>query len=150
MSKDLQKLKKYKEHVKSNIKDKAQLDEKGAEILDSTPLAIPVGFRKPPTLQDQMKKYVQIEMSRLAESQEFETWEEANDFEIGDDYEAKSKYQEDFDGQFEVEVGDILNAAQEQQKAATELSSETEIVTEKDVENSVSNDQNSVQTAPQE
>lgn len=54
------------------------------ESLDSTPIAVPLGFNRPPTLHETIK--------RILRSQQFqssleghETWEEADDFDVPDD-----------------------------------------------------------------
>lgn len=55
------------------------------EKLDPTPVEAPFGYDHPPTLQDQIKMLVKNEMSIAAEQEGYETWEEADDFEM-DDY----------------------------------------------------------------
>lgn len=71
------------------------LDEKGNEICDPTPAAVSVGFKRPPTLQEQIQRLVRTELSDQAAAQGNETFEEADDFEVGDDYDPKSKYEID-------------------------------------------------------
>lgn len=70
-----------------------QFDERGREIPDPTPISRPVGFRPPPTLQDQIRAYVRNELSAQAASQGHETFEEADDFDVGEDYEPTSKWE---------------------------------------------------------
>lgn len=69
------------------------LNEKGHEVLDSTPLARTVGFRPPPTLAETIKRLVHGELSRRAAEVGDETFEEADDFEIGDDYDPRSPWE---------------------------------------------------------
>lgn len=55
------------------------------EHLDPTPLALPVGFRSPPSLIDQMRSMIRREFSEAAAMAGRETFEEANDFDVPDD-----------------------------------------------------------------
>lgn len=58
--------------------------KKATEQLDLTPIAIPIHAHQPPTLQEQMRKYVRSHLNNYAEQTGAETFEEANDFDIGD------------------------------------------------------------------
>lgn len=75
----------------------ATLDERGHEILDSSSVAIPVKFTRPPTMSEQIKALIRGEMSRQAEDTGLETFEEADDFDIGEDYDPTSPYETNFD-----------------------------------------------------
>lgn len=76
----------------------AKLDDKGREILDSTPKAVPAGFHRPPTLREQMIALIRSEAFAQARLQAGEeTFEEADDFEVGDDYDPRSPYEQHFD-----------------------------------------------------
>lgn len=61
------------------------LNERGHEVPDDTPVAMPVGFRKPESLQDQIRRLVRNELSARAMDQGLETFEEADDFDVEDD-----------------------------------------------------------------
>lgn len=61
-----------------------RLNERGQEVLDPTPLAIPAGFVKPESLEAKMARAIRV-ASLQAQSQGFETVEEADDFDIPDD-----------------------------------------------------------------
>lgn len=79
-------------------RQKFYLDEHGRELPDPTPIAPPVGFRRQPSLAEQIRAMVRSERLRQeAEAQGFETFEEADDFEVGDDYDPTSPYEEVFD-----------------------------------------------------
>ena len=53
-----------------------RLDKDGNEILDNTPVAIPAGYRKPPTLQKQIRTLLRHERYQQAvESGEIESIE---------------------------------------------------------------------------
>lgn len=78
--------------------DKSRLDEDGKELLDGTPMAPPIGYRKQPSLSDQIRAMVRSEKLRLeVESAGAESFEEADDFDVGDDYDPRSPYEEVFD-----------------------------------------------------
>lgn len=62
----------------------AKIDEHGREILDDTPRALPLRFRQQ-SWAEQMRAFVQNELSRMAESHDAETFEEADDFWIDED-----------------------------------------------------------------
>lgn len=62
-----------------------QLNEKGHEVLDPTPIAIPVGFKLPESMTDMVRRFVRHELSRQADEKGFETFEESDDFDIEDD-----------------------------------------------------------------
>lgn len=57
-------------------------DDNGHESLSNKPMAIPVGFKRPETLAEQVARLVRHE--RLITDAGYETWEEANDFDVDD------------------------------------------------------------------
>lgn len=70
----------------------AQLNERGHEVLDDTPVAIPMrAIRRPSTL-DEIRQYIGI-VNREAEQQGQESFEEADDFDVGDDYDPHSPWE---------------------------------------------------------
>lgn len=70
------------------------LDSHGHEVPNPVPHSPPSGLLRPPTLQDQIKRLLRIEVSRQAQQQGRETFDEANDFDIGDmDDAPMSRYQ---------------------------------------------------------
>lgn len=74
------------------------LDDNGHEVLDPTPMAPPVGYRPQPTMVDHIR--AQIRSAKLAEEAELaglETFEEADDFDVDDDFDPSSPYEEMFD-----------------------------------------------------
>lgn len=72
----------------------AKLAPDGSEILDPTPVAIPVRFSRPPSVVDDVRRMVAAELSRLAQDQGFESFDEAEDFEPDDAPEFTSRYEE--------------------------------------------------------
>lgn len=59
-------------------------DERGREIPDPTPVAMPAGLSKPESMQDMIRRFVRLEASRAAEASGYESFEEADDFEPDD------------------------------------------------------------------
>lgn len=62
-----------------------QYDEFGRELPDATKVEVPLNFRRPPTIQEQIRQFVRSEVSRAAQEQGFESFEDADDFDV-DDY----------------------------------------------------------------
>lgn len=76
----------------------AKLNERGHEVLDSTPLRLPIGFKRPETLAEQVQRLVRTHLSQVAEAEGYETFEEADDFDIPeDDHMVPSPYEMEFD-----------------------------------------------------
>lgn len=61
------------------------LDKDGSEIPDPTPLTIPSGFRRPETLAEQVQRLVRTHVSRQAQLEGNESFEESEDFDVPDD-----------------------------------------------------------------
>lgn len=61
------------------------LNVRGHEVPDPTVLEPPIGYVATPDIFEQMRRMVRNELSKIAEAQEFETFEEADDFDIDDD-----------------------------------------------------------------
>jgi len=77
---------------KSNI---GRLDEKGREILDGRPMEPPVGYNPQPSLMDKIRKMVHdAQIQRDLEKAGVETFDEANDFDVGDDYDPSSPWEQ--------------------------------------------------------
>lgn len=74
-----------------------RLNERGHEICDSRPMEIPMGFKKPESLQEQIRRMIRTEASIRAADQGMETWEEADDFDVDDDFDPTSPWEMNFD-----------------------------------------------------
>lgn len=61
------------------------LNVMGHEVPDPTVVEPPLGYVPQPDLMEQMRAMVRRELSAIAAQQEFETFEEADDFDIDDD-----------------------------------------------------------------
>lgn len=75
-------------------------DPAGREIPDSTPMQPPVGYNRQPSLAEQIRAMVVSEKLRAeAAAAGLESFEEADDFEVGDDFEhlPASAYEANFD-----------------------------------------------------
>lgn len=95
-----------------------EFDHRGFEIPDNTPVEIPLDFSRALTMEERIMNAVQQEMSRLAEQQGFETIEESEDFDIGDedDYPFASEYEfDEMDEEMTQEEFDALSAGAEEQ-----------------------------------
>lgn len=80
------------------VEEVARLTPRGHEVPDPTPMAPPVGFKKQPSMIENIRAMVRSENLRLAAQQAgMETMDEADDFEVGDDYDPSSPYEHDFD-----------------------------------------------------
>ncbi len=77
---------------------KSTLDAQGHEVPSDVPLTIPIGFSIPETLNEQVARLVRHH--RFAEAlgdAEGETFEEADDFDVGEDFDPSSPYEQVFD-----------------------------------------------------
>lgn len=73
------------------------LDDNGHEVLDPTPMAPPIGYKPQPSMVDIIRAQIRSEaLAREAEEQGFETFEEADDFDV-EDFDPTSPYEEIFD-----------------------------------------------------
>lgn len=57
----------------------------GIEFLNPTPVAIPIGMERPPSLKEQIQRVLRTELSMQAAAQGEETFEEADDFDVPED-----------------------------------------------------------------
>lgn len=74
----------------------ALFGESRREILSAIPIAPPVGYVQQPSLAERIRSMVRSEHLRAAaEGAGFETFEESEDFEVGEDYDPKSPYEVD-------------------------------------------------------
>lgn len=77
---------------------KRVLDPQGREIVSPLPMDPPIGYSRSEPLALQIRRMVMSEHLRIAAEQAgVETFEEADDFEVGDDYEPSSPWENDYD-----------------------------------------------------
>ncbi len=55
-----------------------------SEVLDKTPVEIPIGYHEPESLADQMRRFITEEVSRAAESVDAGSFDQEDDFEDDD------------------------------------------------------------------
>lgn len=68
------------------------LDQKGHEVPDPTPVSVPVGYGRPESLQDQIRRMVHLASAEAAAAGA-ESFEEADDFDVGDDFDPSSPWE---------------------------------------------------------
>lgn len=87
---------------KSNL---GRHDKDGRELPDHRPMEPPVGYSPSPSIAEMIKTMVTNAMvqQQLAAQGE-ETFEEANDFDVGDDVDPESPYEEHYYGEAPLEV----------------------------------------------
>lgn len=73
------------------------IDELGREVPDPRPMAPPVGYKKQPSIFELVREATAREVALYAANREPESFEEADDFEIDDDYDPHSPWENDFD-----------------------------------------------------
>lgn len=61
-----------------------RLNEKGDEVPDPRPVALPLGYSHPEPLEVRMARMIRQELSQEAARRGAETFEEANDFDVND------------------------------------------------------------------
>lgn len=75
---------------------KTYLDKDGYEKPDPVPIAPPLGHTPTPPIEDLIRQMITSHMLRAeAEAAGLETFEEANDFDVDDDTEPYSPYEDD-------------------------------------------------------
>lgn len=75
---------------------RAKLDDRGHELVSDKPVALPVGFERPPSIHEQIRQAIRQErFNQHIAQQGLETEEEANDFDImdDDDFDSVSPYE---------------------------------------------------------
>lgn len=69
-------------------------DKYGHETLDPTPMALPLDHEIPESIEDKIKRLIASErFQQSMEAQGYETFDEADDFDVGDDFEAEPNSQ---------------------------------------------------------
>lgn len=70
-----------------------KFDDRGRELPDDTPIAVPLHWKRPPTLREMIQQHIRTEMSLTAGAEGMETFEEADDFEVDEDPDPLSQYE---------------------------------------------------------
>lgn len=98
-------------------------DQLGHEIPDPTPMQPPLGYKRQDTLAAQMRAMiVSHELAKAAAAAGAETFEEADDFDIGDDWdqERHSPYEANFDPMTPQEAAALSTRGKDPEKILTE------------------------------
>lgn len=73
-------------------------DNRGHEVPDPKPLEVPAGFKKPELLADTVRRLVRSEQfQRDLDNAGLETFDDADDFEVDDDFDPSTPYETFFD-----------------------------------------------------
>lgn len=67
------------------MSESIRFTEKGEEICHGIPIEIPLDFKRPLTLQEEIRRMIAVEASRAAEDAGLESFEEADDFNVEDE-----------------------------------------------------------------
>src|SRR5262245_12009423 len=67
------------------VQASAGIDQQGKEVPDPVPMSPPIGYTPPQQLDELIRAYVRRELSAAAAQDDFETFDEADDFDIEDD-----------------------------------------------------------------
>lgn len=86
-------------------------DDRGREIPDPTPVSLPVQTKRPLPLADQVARLVRSEMWNRSLSDDAETFAEADDFDVDDDFDPRTPYEVEFDPTLNREItpADFVN-----------------------------------------
>jgi len=90
------------------------LDDNGHEVPDRTPRSIPVRFKRQTSLIEDVQRFVREELSRQADAQGVESFDEADDFDVGEDYEPRSPYELDEENE-RYDVRDEIRSRREEE-----------------------------------
>lgn len=94
----------------------------GSEILDPTPMAPPIGYVKQPSMVEIVRNMVRSERLALAaEEAGLETFEESEDFDVDDELEELSGFENDFDPPIDEVKEAVEEARREADKAREAL-----------------------------
>lgn len=99
---------------------KAELDKDGNEVGDPTPVAPPAHLRRTMTMSEQIQQMIRREFSMRASEEGFETFEEAEDFDIDDDpADPHTPYEAVFDPPPPVKENDDGSTGSDEGRSAT-------------------------------
>lgn len=103
----------------------AVFDERGRQVPDPRPVEVPLSFQRPPSLQEEIKRFVRLELSKRAASQELESFDEADDFDVDDEdplpvsaYEVREMVPEPGDDDADPPKADVKHGHQTDQAVA--------------------------------
>ena len=75
----------------------------GQEVVDPRPVEVPVGYDAPEPLEQRIARLVQTEISEIAQREGYESFDDANDFDVDD-----PDFSDDIRTPYEMEYDDVL------------------------------------------
>lgn len=119
-----------KKTTEKPITYKYRLSDRRYERPDPRPMAIPVGFERPESLQEKLKRLVgDAQIQKELEDAGLETFAEADDFDTGEDLDvARTPYEEDFDPGFNAARIQETRAQVVQEPSEEELAKAKEVL----------------------
>lgn len=90
------------------------IDDLGREIPDPRPMQPPIGYKKQPSMFDLVRDAVRREHALYAANREPETFEDAEDFDVDDDFDPQSPWENEFDPPW----SEVRAAIEEERKKA--------------------------------
>lgn len=84
-----------------SVAGKSRLNDKGQEVLNDAPVTLPVRYQRGDNITERVQRMVEETISRRAEMAGLETLDDANDFDVGDDYDPRSEHEVDEDAEAE-------------------------------------------------
>lgn len=103
-----------------------RLDSDGREIPDPNQMEMPLGMKRPETLAEQVQRLVRTSISAHAAMHGAETFEEAEDLEVDEDFDPYTPYEVEFDPVIgrEVTAADLMDPAKKDAYREAYLASE--------------------------
>lgn len=104
----------------------SELNEKGKEVFDQTPVSCPIHFDRPEPLHLRIRRQIIQAMADMSQSTEYDTPEEADDFSMPDVPEFSSPYEmeDDFDHINQYSAQNENPKEQEKKDASSDKSSD--------------------------
>lgn len=90
------------------------------EMLDNTPVAIPLRFKRVETQVEIVRRMVANEFSRLAANQGFESIEDFDDFAIDDEYDPWSPHEVPYDQELGPPIKEFLDGYRKDKRDAVD------------------------------
>lgn len=125
-------MKKSKDEVKALVNTLSGYNDRGEEVPDPRPVAVPVEFKRPKSLQERIREALRSrELARAVDDAGMDTFDEAEDFGPEDDFDplgVPTPYEEGFEGlpeglaarDAEIKHGAVLDRTPEQKEKARE------------------------------
>lgn len=88
------------------------IDQEGREVVDPNPMEVPLGMKRPPTLEEQVKRLIRTSMSEYAAMHGAETFEESEDFDIDEPDEPFSPHEVELFNGMEVTPHDFADGSE--------------------------------------